>query len=344
MLAQFSQCKTLRHTAELLSMCIDGTPQYTVVIPAHNAEMYLAAALQSVISQTVPAREVIVVDDGSTDSTGDVARELGATVVTHESARGPAAARNAGVAAASTDLIAFLDADDEWHAEHASLLLAAMANSEVVFAAGKATEFGRRSGAPSMTFDATTPLNLLDALILENPIIQSGVFIRRDEFMRAGRYDESLRVAEDYDLWSRVAELGLFAPVAAETVRRRIHVDQLSWRCTPEMVKAAWFVRRRAALRWFRNMSAAQRSHATTLLGEAARRDIGWAVWTGKAALLRLVRAELVKTDRDLELGGAIAAVGGCTTSVARLSQDVTCFAYRVRDSVRGAQTARRQS
>lgn len=91
-------------------------PRFSVIIPAFNAEATLARAVGSVLVQTWPAHEVIVVDDGSSDATADIAASFGNTVrVIRQPNRGVAAARNAGAAAACGDWLAFLDADD-WYA------------------------------------------------------------------------------------------------------------------------------------------------------------------------------------------------------------------------------------
>ncbi len=85
----------------------------SVVIPAYQAAAHIGRALADVAAQTRQPAEVIVVDDGSTDGTGDIARSLGATVLTQTN-RGVAAARNAGIRAAQEPWIALLDADDTW--------------------------------------------------------------------------------------------------------------------------------------------------------------------------------------------------------------------------------------
>ncbi len=90
-------------------------PRFSVIIPAFNAAATLARAIESVRAQSWPAHEIIVVDDGSTDSTAEVAHQYGDTVrLIQQSNSGVSVARNAGAAAATGDWLAFLDADD-WY-------------------------------------------------------------------------------------------------------------------------------------------------------------------------------------------------------------------------------------
>jgi glycosyltransferase involved in cell wall biosynthesis len=92
------------------------TPRFSVIIPAFNAAATLARAIESVRLQSWPAHEIIVVDDGSTDATADIARQFGAAVrLIQQTNRGVSVARNAGASAATGDWLAFLDADD-WYA------------------------------------------------------------------------------------------------------------------------------------------------------------------------------------------------------------------------------------
>jgi len=93
----------------------DTSDNISVVIPAYNAAGTIGRALDSVIAQTHPAREILVVDDGSTDRTAQVVSEYGGRVeYLYQDNAGPGAARNAGIRAAHGEWIAFLDADDEW--------------------------------------------------------------------------------------------------------------------------------------------------------------------------------------------------------------------------------------
>src|SRR6476469_10004419 len=90
-------------------------PLVSVVIPAYNAERFLGEAIESVLAQGYAHFELIVVDDGSSDRTAEVARSFGDRVRTIEQENsGVSAARNAGTRAAGGELLAFLDADDRW--------------------------------------------------------------------------------------------------------------------------------------------------------------------------------------------------------------------------------------
>src|SRR5580658_2196955 len=87
----------------------------SVIIPAHNRELYVGEAIESALRQTRPPDEIVVIDDGSTDRTAEIARSFGKSVhCLSQSNQGIGAARNAGLQAARGNLIAFLDSDDLW--------------------------------------------------------------------------------------------------------------------------------------------------------------------------------------------------------------------------------------
>jgi len=305
--------------------------KYSVVIPAHNAERFLSSALESVRSQRLAPEAVIVVDDGSSDATANIAASYVAIVISNQIARGPSAARNAGVAASSTELFAFLDADDEWTPEYAEQTVGSLLRPGLVFSAAPATLMGAETGTVPSDDIGVDPLDLCDMLMFANPIIQSGVVIRRDAFDRAGGYDESMRFAEDSDLWNRVAELGLFCPVSIASVRRRMHDDQLTTRFTSKMLAGPWEVRRRTATRRLPSLNESTHAGMVGLLCKAARREVAWAVWAGDPGNLSHVRKELATTDDELQLRGVLAAEGGSSLLLKRFSQDVRCRAYDVR-------------
>src|SRR5215469_18875302 len=93
----------------------DQQCQVSVVIPCYNHALTLARAIRSVLNQTLPPSEVIVVDDGSTDGSRGVAESFGSAVIfKQQQNRGPSAARNLGVRSATGEFLGFLDADDWW--------------------------------------------------------------------------------------------------------------------------------------------------------------------------------------------------------------------------------------
>ena len=98
-------------------MTIASPPRISCIVPVYNGENYLAEALASIFRQTLAAFEVIVVDDGSTDSTPAVAGRDARVKYRRQANAGPSAARNHGIRESSGELLAFLDADDLWHSE-----------------------------------------------------------------------------------------------------------------------------------------------------------------------------------------------------------------------------------
>jgi len=192
--------------------------EYAAVIPAHNEVACVGGAIESVLAQSLAPTELIVVDDGSSDGTAEKAREFASVrVVTHPRRKGLSQARNTGLAAASADWVAFLDADDRWHPEkiQQQAALAQQTGAGLIYCGARLRGHGLKSpvDAPATTF--ADHRGLCRKLLLTNCITGSGsaVLARRDLLIRAGGFDTSLRMAEDYDLWLRLSELTTFAAV-----------------------------------------------------------------------------------------------------------------------------------
>lgn len=189
----------------------------SVVIPAYNAESTIERAVRSASGQTRRPDEIVVVDDGSTDSTVQVlqAVEPGLAVVRCPRG-GPAAARNVGVKAATGDWIAFLDADDEWHPDK---LAYQMRHADHSTTAIVATDWSRSlvtSSVPSRV--ATTSVSTGDILLL-NRFQTSTVVMRRRTIEEVGGFDSSLDGVEDWDMWLRGSRQGLVLKVNWPFVR-----------------------------------------------------------------------------------------------------------------------------
>jgi len=296
--------------------------EYCVIIPAHNEERFIIEAIRSVFAQSLLPSEVVVIDDGSSDNTAEVAEAAGARVIRQSNSCGPSASRNHAIAGTTSPLVAFLDADDEWMRNHAQTLADKFNDDRVVFAGSRAELFGAASGPVPSLLTVEGVMDLRDVLIADNPIVQSAVMVRRSALTAAGGYSEGMRLSEDYDLWTRVGELGSFSFVNAISVRRRVHASQVSSRFGAGLAVAAWGVRQRALQRRFRGVSAAERNAILELLHRAAQQDIEWAVGTGKRSNLAVVRAQLAAADASLGLSGSLASIGGEGALSRRISQD----------------------
>jgi hypothetical protein len=202
----------------------------SVVIPSYNGTAFLAEAIASVRAQTYTPVELLVVDDASTDGTVALARSLGATVIEQPSNQGPSAARNAGIAAATGDLVAFLDADDAWLPWHLAACVQALRQfPNAGVACADAITWDAPVPAAPAAFSFHAPPDPLVRLLGGPFVAQSAAVVRRAVFDVVGTYDVTKRHAEDYDLWLRVA--GHYAVVRCEepTLRRRIHSGQATW-------------------------------------------------------------------------------------------------------------------
>ncbi len=197
----------------------------SVVIPAYNAEAYIGAAIESVRAQTARPAEILVIDDGSSDATSDIAHALGAKVHVQHNA-GVSNARNTGVRLASEPWIAFLDADDLWapkKLESQWQALMTVPSSGLCFTDSR--YFDQRGPLPGglETIDVFRRVKLVPtstpqvficetasfakSLAQVNFIVHASVIVSRELFVLSGGYDETMRYAEDLDWLLRAAAL-----------------------------------------------------------------------------------------------------------------------------------------
>jgi glycosyltransferase involved in cell wall biosynthesis len=188
-----------------------------VVIPVLNHARLLGEAIESVLGQSEPPGDLIVVDDGSTDGSGDVAAAHGVRVI-RQPTQGIGTARNVGVAATTTPVIAFLDADDRWTTDKLRLQLDAM-TEDVDLVSG---------------WTAQVPQPAWDAAVHDGPRRESWrtgpvpgtLMIRRSTFDEVGPYDATLRAGESLDWHARAVDHGARIVVVPEVVLlRRVHAD-----------------------------------------------------------------------------------------------------------------------
>ncbi|MCG3176716.1 MAG: putative glycosyltransferase EpsE [Candidatus Omnitrophica bacterium] len=196
-----------------------GGPEISVIIAVRDGERYLDEAIRSVYGQTHTDLELIVVDDGSTDSTATIAASYPAARLLRLPASGVSSARNAGLAAARGTVIAFLDADDVWHPHKLSVQLAVLRRHPEVDHVTCRIELFLQAGHKR-------PAALREELFRQPQpgLIPSALCVRRTACDRVGPFDPRLGSSEDTDWFLRAADAGLKHKALEDVlVRKRVH-------------------------------------------------------------------------------------------------------------------------
>jgi glycosyltransferase involved in cell wall biosynthesis len=184
-------------------------PTVSVVIPAKNAALTIERAILSALNQSYPPLEVIVVDDGSSDSTRQLVSNFGSLVqLIYGANQGAGPARNLAILAAKADYVAFLDADDFWH--HEKLEHQVPTLRPRVISATYAEYLSPQGGRPIGHSVATKDDYAANRYILEGrgvPAILSSWIVNRNTLIEAGMFNPEFRYAQDYDLLLRLASL-----------------------------------------------------------------------------------------------------------------------------------------
>jgi glycosyltransferase involved in cell wall biosynthesis len=193
----------------------------SVIIPAYNGALYLAEAVASALAQTRIPKEVLVIDDGSTDATSEIGRAAGATVwrIEHQ---GVSVARNTGVERSTADYIAFLDADDTWHPRKLELQAQLLDSRPEVGIAMCRHTYAVEGAAPAW-FRGPQDGSVASGSL---PIAS---LIRRTTWERVGPFDPTLTHGEDGDWFFRATDLGVVAAlVDLPLMTYRIHASNAS--------------------------------------------------------------------------------------------------------------------
>jgi len=200
-------------------------PLISVVIPTYNRSKLLSMTVESVLAQTYPAVEVIVVDDGSADDTAAVGRDYGQRVrFIRQDNAGVSAARNRGFLASNGEYVNFLDDDDTIVPEKIERQVAMLRHQPEAGLVHCRYYLMDKSGTPIYQVGRLPAGDILRDLVCANFVWMSAPLIRRECLERAGLFDETLSAAADYDLWLRIAQAGYpFACVQEPLGAYRVH-------------------------------------------------------------------------------------------------------------------------
>lgn len=204
----------------------------SVVIPTYNRYELLKRALESVCSQSFQAKELIIIDDGSTDKTSQIQKLFPDAKYIYQKNAGVSSARNLGIENSTCQWIAFLDSDDTWHMDKLAWHV----------------EFHKQNPEILMSYTDETWIrddkelkipkkfhkvggDIFEACLSHCIIAPSAVMLHKKLLDEVGFFDESLEVCEDYDLWLRVASANRIGLIDKKLIRKYAgHKEQLSFK------------------------------------------------------------------------------------------------------------------
>jgi GT2 family glycosyltransferase len=275
----------------------------SALIPAFNRERFVGEAIESVRNQERRVDEIIVVDDGSTDGTARVAASFAdVQLIRLPQTRGTSGARNAAIAAARGDVLAWLDSDDIWLPDHTATgvdLLERHPTAVVSFTGSQC--FGQRHDFwPMPDVPEATPFDAVLSSFKRVLCTMSPAFTRREVVASVQGFDESLPCAVDFDLFLRLSLKGPFVCSHQVSAKYRWHGDQISSRL-PRQLEAA-YTSRMNLLRSLRD--AGQGEQALVLrqwLPECLHRDL-WSSWARRDPLSIETLVKLANVLHDASL------------------------------------------
>jgi glycosyltransferase involved in cell wall biosynthesis len=202
-----------------------------VIIPLFNGERWIHRTLQSTREQTHPPREIVVVDDGSTDRSIERASTFPGVTVLRNPAKGASSARNHGLIHSESPLVAFLDQDDVWHSSHLERLASILeANADAAAVSASCVSFRQDD---DLQFPPLAPVKVRRLDLWENfpfGTVQCPgmVLVRRSALSAVGAWNTLAVGVGDLELWRAVSDKGDFLQSDAITVGQRIHPQSYS--------------------------------------------------------------------------------------------------------------------
>jgi glycosyltransferase involved in cell wall biosynthesis len=200
-----------------------------VLMPCYNNGDYVADAIESVLAQTQPADEIVIVDDGSTDHSKDVIAGFGDSVrCIRQPNSGRAAAMNRALAATQCDLVAIIDADDLWWPKLLEKNVAALIDNEAVMAYCLGTLCDQHGNILGRQYGMPMQDDVMRCMLTDNHVFGGGPVLRRQTVIEAGGYDATFWPCDDYHLWLRMSARGKIEFQTEPLAVYRMHTGQVS--------------------------------------------------------------------------------------------------------------------
>ena len=230
-----------------------ASPLISIVIPTFNSAAFISKTVESALAQTYPHIEIVAVDDGSSDNTVPILRQLGDKVrVFTQANAGAATARNHGIAQSRGDFVAFLDADDYWHPAKLDAQmrhLSACAGCRAVYCAWAEWRCDRDGAwsVPPWGDETPDPMALEQAgsgwlypVLLQDSVVHTSTLVlHRSVIDEVGQFDTQLRKGQDLDYWIRISRVTPFHKLRAVLSLYRIHDTSITFRPMPVNYRAA---------------------------------------------------------------------------------------------------------
>ena len=208
-------------------------PLVSVIIPVYNGKKYISETIESVLGQTYAPIEIIIIDDGSKDSSHNVIKPyLNDNKIKYyfQQNQGVAAARNFGIQKSSGNLIAFIDQDDLWLPEKISRQVSLMStNSQLALVHGR-IEFINENGTrikPLWTHPEVSGYCFKE-MFSGNKIAMLTALVKKESIMAAGMFDETIAITDDYDLWLKISYTNMVGYVDETIALYRYHGENTS--------------------------------------------------------------------------------------------------------------------
>ena len=206
---------------------MEKKPLVTVIIAVYNCEKYLAQAIESVLAQTYKAIEIIIIDDGSTDGSAEVAKSFLPQIKYYfQENSGLAAALNQGISLSQGKLIAFLDSDDLWVADKLTYQMRVFASNPDLEAV-----FGHVRQFKSPELDEASKQSIQIPVEVIPGYFKGTMLIKREAFERVGWFDSQIKIGDFLDWYLRASEQSLKSLMLPEVVtKRRLHKTNMGIR------------------------------------------------------------------------------------------------------------------